>query len=159
MFIRSSERIYNPSCYTGCIYDYNHSFFRKDFQSNALYWLYLWLCSIVLRREFLIQVAMLVFTIMLTLSSERIFNRMRYTGCRYICLCSLVLRRGFSIQCAILVVYTIRLTRSSERIFNPRCYIGIYDYAHSFFGEDFQWNALYRLYRVSQNSCPSRFHQ
>ena len=35
---RSSERIFNPSRYTCCIYDYAHSFFGEEFQSNALYW-------------------------------------------------------------------------------------------------------------------------
>ena len=33
---RSSEIILNPSRYTGCFYDYTHSFFAEDFQSNAL---------------------------------------------------------------------------------------------------------------------------
>ena len=41
------------------IYDYDHSLFGK---------------------EILIQAAILVFMIMLTRSSERIFNPMRYTG-------------------------------------------------------------------------------
>ena len=31
MFTRSSVRIFNPTRYTGYIYDYTHSFFGKDF--------------------------------------------------------------------------------------------------------------------------------
>ena len=35
-------------------------------------------------------------------------------------------------------VFIIMFTRSLERIFNPMRYAGdIYNYAHSFFGEDF----------------------
>ena len=65
-----------------CIHDYAHSLFRGNFQSNALYWLYLW--SLVLRSGFWIQCAILVISmIMLTRSSEWIFNSMRFTGYVY----------------------------------------------------------------------------
>ena len=32
MLTRSSERIFNPMRYTGCIYDYAHSFFGEDYK-------------------------------------------------------------------------------------------------------------------------------
>ena len=35
----SSEEMRNSG---NCIYDYAHSFIGEDFESNALYWLYLW---------------------------------------------------------------------------------------------------------------------
>ena len=36
------------------------------------------------------------------------------------------------------IVFMIMLSRSLERILDTMCYAGyIYDYAHSFFGEDF----------------------
>ena len=37
MLSGSPERIFNPMHYTGCIYDYAHSFFGKNFKLNVLY--------------------------------------------------------------------------------------------------------------------------
>ena len=121
-----------------CIYDYSHSIFGEDFQLNALYWLYLWLYSLVSRRGFVVQwlrifstmvlvkfsTKLVGFIIMLTHLSERIFSTMRYTGC----------------------IYNYASSFFGED-FNPMRHAGcIYGYTPSFFREDFQSNALYCSY-------------
>ena len=64
MLTRSSERICNSMCYTGCFF---------------------LLCSFVSRRGFVFYCAILVvFMIMLARSSQRIHNPMRYTGCIHV---------------------------------------------------------------------------
>ena len=70
----SSEKMRNSGNQN---YNYAHSFFGKDFKSIPLYWLYLWLYSLVLRIGFLIQSAILVISmIMLT----RSYAKICYTG-------------------------------------------------------------------------------
>ena len=37
MFTRFAEKIFYPSRYTGCIYDYAHSFIGVDFKTNPMH--------------------------------------------------------------------------------------------------------------------------
>ena len=52
MLTRSSEMICNPMHYAGNVYNYAHSFFGEDFQSNALYQFIIQMCEILYKQHY-----------------------------------------------------------------------------------------------------------